>query len=366
MEIRPFLGADADPSELRQRYDLYASERHSVFPGFPIHTYAQYVAAMRRPSSATAAQAKAAQAAAAQVAAPLGWSAWEGERVIGSAALSLVDHEGTAVAVPRVEVAPDRRRRGVGTALLRQIVAASRAHGCATLAADAVRVGSDGGMWAQCVGFRTVQVFCWQMLHVGEVARASWHVPVPTGYRLEYWTVAAPQSLVADFAEARNAIADSPLGESSLSHPAWTVERVRRIEAEIAAAGDQVHCLVALHEDSGVLAAFTELLIDPAHPALCWQRDTAVMRAHRGRGLGRAIKAAMLQRLAAEIPGLDRIVTSTAAENAAMRRVNEHVGYLPYAEIAMLEAPTADLAAALLIPRTRRHPLLERIPDLEG
>ncbi len=49
-----------------------------------------------------------------------------------------------------------------------------------------------------------------------------------------------------------------------------------------------------------------------------------------------------------------------------MRRVNEHVGYLPYAEIAMLEAPTADLAAALLIPRTRRHPLLERIPDLEG
>ena len=352
MEIRPFLGADADPSELRQRYELYAYDRRSVFPGFPIHSYAQYVAGARRPSPVSGPA--------------LGWSAWERERLIGSAAFSVVEHEGTVVAVPRVEVAADWRRRGVGTALFRQIVASASAHGCATLAADAVRVGSGGALWAGCVGFRTVQVFSWQMLHIREVDPARWQVPLPAGYRLECWTAAAPEALVAAFAFARNAIADSPLGDSSLAHPTWTVERVRRVEAEIAAGGDQSHCVVAVHENSGVLAAFTELLIDPVHPALCWQRDTAVVRAHRGRGLGRAVKAGMLNRLVAEVPGLDRIVTSTAAENAGMRRVNEQVGYVPYAEIGMLEAATADVGAALAIPGPRRPPLLERVADFEA
>ncbi|MBR7838839.1 GNAT family N-acetyltransferase [Actinospica durhamensis] len=352
MEIRPFLGADADPSELRQRYELYAADRRSVFPGFPIHSYGQYVASARRLTP---------------VAGPaLGWSAWERERLIGSASLSVVEHEGMVVAVPRVEVAADSRRRGVGTALLRRLVASASAHGCATLAADAVRVGSDGGLWAERVGFRTVQVFSWQMLHIQEVDPARWQVPVPAGYRLEYWIAAAPEALVAAFASARNAIADSPLGDSSLTHPAWTVERVRRVEAEIAAGGDQSHCVVAIHEDSGVLAAFTELLVDPLRPALCWQRDTAVVRAHRGRGLGRAVKAEMLNRLAAEVPDLDCIVTSTASENAGMRRVNEQVGYVPYAEIGMLEAATADIEAALAIPGPRHRPLLERVADFEA
>jgi GNAT superfamily N-acetyltransferase len=350
MEIKPFLGAAADPSELRQRYTLYASDRRTVFPGFPIHTYEQYEANARRASSSAAGG----PGGPVGPGGPASWSAWSGERLVGSASVSVVDHDGTAVAVPRVEVAPQWRRRGVGTALLRRVVASARDRGCATLAADAVRVGSDGCVWAERVGFRTVQVFSWQIVRVREVDPARWQVPVPAGFRLEHWTNAAPEPLVAAFAEARNAIADSPLGDSSLSHPTWTVERVRHAEAETAAVGDQSRCVVAVHEESGDVAAFTELLVDPARTSLCWQRDTAVVRAHRGRGLGRAVKAAMLRRLAAEVPGLDRVVTSTAAQNVSMRRVNEQVGYTPYAEIGMLEAELAQIEAALSIPGPRR------------
>jgi GNAT superfamily N-acetyltransferase len=347
MEIRPFLGADADPGELRQRYALYASDRRIVFPGFPIHTYEQYEANARRVPSGGSGDPGG-------CAAPAGWSAWSGERLVGSASVAVVDHDGTAVAVPRVEVEPRWRRRGVGTALLREVVASARARGCTTVAADAIRVGSDGCVWAERAGFSTVQIFSWQIVRVREVDPARWQVPVPDGFRLEHWTRAAPEPLVAAFAAARNAIADAPLGDSSLAHPTWTVERVRRTEAETAAVGDENRCVVAVHEESGDVAAFTELLVDPARTSLCWQRDTAVVRAHRGRGLGRAVKAAMLRRLTAEVPGLDRVVTSTAAQNVAMRRVNEKVGYTPYAEIGMLEARVARIEHALSIPGPRR------------
>lgn len=369
MDIRPFHGAHAHPSELRQRYELYAEDRRSVFPGFPIQAYEHYAAVAREATSAATLDGQAADRPMPKALA-LHWSAWEGERLVGSAGLSLVDEDGTLVAVPRIEVASDHRRRGVGTALLRRLVSAAQARGCTTLVADAVRSGSAGSLWAGRVGFRTTQVFSWQMLHVRNVDPALWQVTTPPGYRLEHWTAAAPEPLVAVFAKARNAIADSPLGDTSLVHPTWTVERLRRVEAEIAADGDECHCVVAVHERTGEVAAFTELLRDPLRPALSWQRDTAVVRAHRGLGLARTVKAAMLRRLSAEVPGLDRIVTSTAAENSAMRRVNEQVGYVPYAEIGMLEAAPAEIEAKLSIPGARRarerQQLLRHLADLEA
>jgi RimJ/RimL family protein N-acetyltransferase len=62
----------------------------------------------------------------------------------------------------------------------------------------------------------------------------------------------------------------------------------------------------------------------------------------------------MLHWLVAEIPGAEQVVTSIAAENAAMRRVNEQLGFVPYAEIGMLEADVARIEAALSIPGPRR------------
>lgn len=68
--------------------------------------------------------------------------------------------------------------------------------------------------------------------------------------------------------------------------------------------------------------------------------------------LARAVKAALLRRLIAEGHLIERLITSTAAENTAMRRVNTQRGYLPYADIAMLEAETTQVAAILTTPRS--------------
>jgi hypothetical protein len=123
------------------------------------------------------------------------------------------------------------------------------------------------------------------MLYVTEFDPETWAVPVPAGFRLARWSDAAPEELVIEFARARNAMGDRPTGESSLPGSEWTVERVRRYEADIRETGHDLRFVVAVHEEPGAVAAITGMLVDPARVDLCWQRDTAVVREFRGLGL---------------------------------------------------------------------------------
>lgn len=334
MEIRAFMGADADDSVLRRFHALFEADGRRTFPGFPEQPYAGYAANMRASRHYDLGPRSA-------------WAAWDGGELLGYGTVVYPDRHMLETAIPRVIVDEAHRRRGIGTALLREIVADARAQGRATLAYEQVRIGSEGEYWARAVGFANTQLRRWQMLHVADVDPALWEVPVPAGYRLVQWTDAAPDDLVAVFAQARNAIADAPHGESSLREPEWTVERIRQAEADVRAAGEISRFVVAVHERTGAVAAITGMLLEPGRVDLCWQRDTAVVADHRGLGLGRVVKAAMMRRLTADIPDLGKVITNTAAENAFMNRVNEQVGYTHYADIGLFEASVERIGAAL-------------------
>jgi len=185
---------------------------------------------------------------------------------------------------------------------------------------------------------------------------ALWDVPMPAGFRLAQWIGAAPEPLLAAFATARNAIGDAPTGESGYEAPVWTGARVRAEEARAEAVGEPMRYAVAVHEQTGAVAALTGMLVTPPHVELAFQRDTAVVRDFRGLGLGRVVKAAMMRGLLAGHPGLGRVITSTAAHNAPMIRVNEQIGYTRYAEIGVFEASVAQLGAALDTARCVRGP----------
>jgi len=341
--IAPLDGATAAEADLRAWYDLFVAARAEDFPDFPAMPFASFAATRRGarfldlgPFRCWAARAQ------------TGSGEQDGTgTLLGVGMLVYLEDDHGDWAVPLVEVAAAHRRRGVGTALLRAIADAAHAEGRVRLVQEQVRVGTAGEKWARAVGFSETVRNCWQMLHVQQTDPERWRVPTPAGFRLEGWAGAAPESLVAEFAAARDAIADAPHGRSAYRAPVWTVERIRRAESDALAAGDDMRYVVAVHEASGEIAALTGLLLMPPRIDLCWQRDTAVVRDYRGRGLGRVVKAAMMRALVAEHPGLGRIVTSTAADNAAMIRVNEQIGYVRHAEIAMFEADVAHMAAVL-------------------
>jgi len=256
--IAPLDGATAAEAELRAWYGLFVAARAENFPDFPVMPFASFAATRRC-------------ARFLDLGPFCNWAARAQDgTLIGVGTLVYLEDDHRDWAVPLVEVAAAHRRRGVGTELLRVMVAAAHAEGRVQLVQEQVRVGTAGEKWARAVGFTETVRNLWQLLHVQQTDPEQWRVPTPAGFRLEGWAGVAPDSLVAEFAAARDAMADAPHGRSAYRAPVWTVERVRRAEAEALAAGNDMRYVVAVHEASGEIAALTGLLLMPPRIDLCW------------------------------------------------------------------------------------------------
>ena len=88
---------------------------------------------------------------------------------------------------------------------------------------------------------------------------------------------------------------------------------------------------IAMNE-SGEIGAFTELRVSSGS-TIAFTDDTGTVAAHRGKGLARAVKLESLRRLRADHPEVDLVTTMNAEENAAMRHINESVGFRPVATL---------------------------------
>ncbi|MFF4404022.1 GNAT family N-acetyltransferase [Streptomyces sp. NPDC001262] len=63
--------------------------------------------------------------------------------------------------------------------------------------------------------------------------------------------------------------------------------------------------------------------------------DTVVAPAHRGRGLGRAVRLRMVRLLAEQGLPVREIVTTVADDNGPMRAVNKLLGYRPERSVGL-------------------------------
>ncbi|WP_431906631.1 GNAT family N-acetyltransferase [Nonomuraea jabiensis] len=243
------------------------------------------------------------------------------------------------------------RRQGIGTALLRRALSESPVAGRELVVGRGVTAGGDGEHWIRALGFTVVQRVALQVLRVPEVDPALWEVPVPPGHRLERWTGAAPGTLVESYARARGAIHDAPTGDSSYRHPHWSVPRVRQAEHDARRRGVEHWTVVIVHEASDAVVGLTELEIFPGMPDTAVQQDTAVVPGHRGRGLGRTVKAAMMRRLLAERPEIGLVVTNVDASNDYMTRLNHQLGYVTTRTMLTAEAACGALESRLGAPR---------------
>jgi mycothiol synthase len=269
-------------------------------------------------------------------------------QIVGVAGLMLLGNRPSDLAAIDITVHPRCRRRGIGTALLRPVAAAAACRD--SLLIEGITDGSPGQAWAARQGFAVAQRTVLLRADLTKVDRMRWRVPTSPGYRLAHWTGSTPDGLLGSYAAARNAITEAPHGNMSFTEPEWTPERVRAEEAAARARNCEVRVVVAVHKQSGQVAGLTYLEIHQHRPELAIQQDTAVLRAHRGHGLGVWMKAANLQRLAADRPQVREVRTSNAADNEHMLRVNRQVGFAADMAMENRQALVADLAIRLVIP----------------
>jgi mycothiol synthase len=159
---------------------------------------------------------------------------------------------------------------------------------------------------------------------------------LPAGYELVSWKNVAPEEFVEAYVLALNGISDAPQGETMLDLAGNTIESVRKDEAVTVA---DRWIVLLLHE--GAAAGVTVVELDLTVPAVAEQLSTVVLPGHRGRGLGRLIKAHMLHNL----HGVKTIYTRVSSENEHMLRVNHSLGYEDTFIYMGVQAKTADLQA---------------------
>jgi mycothiol synthase len=274
--------------------------------------------------------------------------------VVGLVIALLPSAENSESLIAGIRVLPSARRRGVGSALLRTMLEdptliAGRNR---LIGVDVVRE-SDGDRWAAALGFERTQERVLQVLPVAELDPARWDLPVPSGFAFSAWSGTAPDGLVAQYALARSAMADAPVGDSSLREPEWTVERIREREAFERESGRDLWVVAAVEVASGRVVGMTEMIGYPDQDAVTYQQDTVVIGEFRGNGLGRAMKAAMMRTLSGARPRVERVETFTAADNAHMIRVNHGLGYVTTRRMATVEVGIAEVSERVRARRPR-------------
>src|SRR5258708_3365228 len=250
---------------------------------------------------------------------------------VGGYLLRLPDKENLERASCTLIVALARRRAGVGTALLAHCRAQARQAG-RTWLDSFVRDGSPGGAFAAAAGASAgiAEVHRVLSIDAGLPARlASLRAsaePYMAGYTLRSWAGLTPDEHLDGLARVRNAMADAPRDAGVEPHT-WDAERLRQSEKSLAERGLLCHTVVARHDQSGELAALTEICTDAGAPGWGFQMMTVVLPEHRGHRLGLLVKVAMLELLGGQAPEVRRIFTGNAGSNRHMIAINEQLGF---------------------------------------
>lgn len=226
----------------------------------------------------------------------------------------------------RLSVDPPYRRRGIARMLLDVADTELRQAGCRAVEAIAV-AGSDGEAFAARLG-ATVgdelvdDVLSFETIDPPLMRRLC--VP-PPGYTLRHWTGRAPGDLIESYAWAKRSIADAP-NRHPPPVPAWDTGLVRAHEQARADSRAELWVAVAVLAGTNDVVAFTEMETVGASVEAS-QVDTAVLPAHRRKGLATAIKANLLVRLRTARPGLVSSSVTCALANTGMRAVNYRLGF---------------------------------------
>ncbi|WEO75927.1 GNAT family N-acetyltransferase [Cryobacterium sp. SO2] len=277
-----------------------------------------------------------------------------GGEIVGRAIYETQADPGSDFAWFTVEVLPEFRNRGIGTALTHRLDAAARLDGRSVSVVYAVSPDAPGERLAAPTGFGSVPAanpevrfllrhgYSLEQVERGSIlvlpvdsavlARRLAEAAARAGgdYAVLTWAGRTPTRWLEDIALLYTRMStDAPTAGLAEPEDVWTVERLVA-EQEASATGPRVALVsAALHRPSGRLAAFTELSVPSEPGRAVEQDDTLVLREHRGHRLGMLVKVANLQQLQLQFPEQSAVTTFNAEENRYMLDVNEALGFVP-------------------------------------
>ena len=230
-----------------------------------------------------------------------------------------------------IEVLPEHRRQGIGTALLREVVDHTRAAGKVGLETTASEARPDGIAFLEHHGFSAIERSKSVRLDLAGLAPEP--VTPPDG--IAFTTLAARPDLIEGVHEvALDAFPDIPSADEPISVGDLAEFRKRDVDRP---GIPQDGFIVAVDEETGEVVGYAALMFLPGRRDLAWHDMTAVKRSHRGRGIALALKRATIHWSIEN--GLIALETGNDETNAPMRAVNARLGYQPLPDLIEYSGP---------------------------
>lgn len=260
----------------------------------------------------------------------------------GDEVVSVLEAEATRPESPEYEtnrhllwasayVLADYRRRGIGRSWLPKVLELMDRHGATVLSAMAE--DEPGHAFLRWLGAEARMIeresrldlgaLDWQMVArwVAEGQGAS-----PSS-RLGLYTGRIPDELLPQFCDSLSELLNTiPFENLDHGKIVVTPEQARDWYQRMEVSGSVVHTALVRDPD-GSIVGITDLRQNPYEPGLVRQGFTGVHPRARGRGLGKWLKAAMLQHVRHAHPDAVAITTDNAGSNAPMLAINTALGF---------------------------------------
>jgi GNAT superfamily N-acetyltransferase len=336
--VEEFVPTSASDAELRAFYDVDIAIDREVEPDDPTPPFERAAIEYRDPPSWTGHRR---------------WVARDAEAIVGRGFLELNYLETNRyIAGIDVGVVTSRRGEGIATRILAPMIAAAAADGRTVLETWSSQ-GTSGDAFAAHLGMETRYVERRSRLLTADVDRSmleDWITRAKeraSDYMMFGFDDACPEDIIDEYVAVNDVMNTAPREELDMEDEHYTPDRVRERDARAAKRGDHLWSLMVRHDSTGHLAGYTEIEWQGYVRDLVWQGGTAVDPAHRNNGLGRWLKAAMLQRLLDERPEVAKVDTWNAGSNEPMLAINVALGFRPAKYYNARQISADALAAAV-------------------